>query len=142
MRRYSVRPLATMPWMTPASAFRDITAALRAFQLEDISFRPYNSKFDLRIQQEGRTADRGRIARDEGIHRSRYRQLRLLPLPGRGLSRQQRLFTDFSYEAIGVPRNDITRHCRGPIATISRPTTRTPSASTWACAARNGRTMH
>ncbi|AOB33424.1 cytochrome C peroxidase [Bordetella sp. H567] len=91
-----------------ASAFHDITAALRAFQLEDISFRPYNSKFDLYTSNK----KGGQLTVAE------LRGMKVFTDPntgncaschyqGAGFRGSSALFTDFSYEAIGVPRNDV-----------------------------------
>ncbi|NML43622.1 cytochrome-c peroxidase [Ramlibacter sp. G-1-2-2] len=82
------------------------TQALQAFQLEDPSFHPYSSKFDLyagnkiggtltAAEQRGMKVftDAGR-----GNCASCHYQ-------GAGLNGSSALFTDFSYEAISVPRN-------------------------------------
>jgi cytochrome c peroxidase len=99
---------------TPA-AFNDITKALQAFQLEDISFRPYNSKFDMYTSNK----KGGQLTVAE------LRGLKVFADPntgncaschyqGAGFRGSSALFTDFSYEAIGVPRNDL--HATGPQA--------------------------
>ncbi|ARP82668.1 cytochrome-c peroxidase [Bordetella genomosp. 8] len=96
-----------------AAAFRDLTAALQAFQLEDISFRPYNSKFDMYTSNK----KGGQLTIAE------LRGLKVFADPntgncaschyqGAGFRGSSALFTDFSYEAIGVPRNDL--HATAP----------------------------
>lgn len=80
--------------------------ALQAFQLEDPSFHPYTSKFDLYAGN--------KIGGD--LTPAEERGLKLFSDPntancaschyqGAGLNGSSGLFTDFSYEAIGVPRN-------------------------------------
>ncbi|OZI67222.1 cytochrome-c peroxidase [Bordetella genomosp. 11] len=98
-----------------AAAFRDITAALQAFQLEDISFRPYNSKFDLYTSNK----------KGGELTVAELRGMKVFTDPdtgncaschyqGAGFRGSSALFTDFSYEAIGVPRNDA--HATRPLA--------------------------
>ncbi len=81
--------------------------ALQSFQLEDSSFHPYSSKFDLHEQKKAEGAftpaeERGfRVFVDAkkgnctGCH---------FHGPGFG-DGSSGMFTDYSYEAIGVPRN-------------------------------------
>jgi cytochrome c peroxidase len=80
--------------------------ALQAFQMEDPSFHPYSSKFDLYAAN--------KIGGD--LTPAEERGLKLFSDPntancaschyqGAGLNGSSALFTDFSYEAIGVPRN-------------------------------------
>jgi cytochrome c peroxidase len=90
----------------PAAAFKNIGAALQAFQREDISFHPFSSKFDLYAGNKiGGT-----------LTPAETRGLKLFSDPnkgncaschyqGAGLNGSSALFTDFSYEAISVPRN-------------------------------------
>lgn len=89
------------------TAFNDALAALQAYQLEDSSFHPYSSKYDLyagnKIGGDLTAAEtRGlTVFMDENkgncfaCHYS-----------GAGLNGSVALFTDFSYAAIGVPRNN------------------------------------
>lgn len=88
------------------AAFANVLAALQAFQLEDASFHPYSSKFDLYAGNK----IGGSLSAAEA------RGLKLFADPngancaschfqGAGLNGSSALFTDFSYEAIGVPRN-------------------------------------
>ncbi|WP_028008532.1 cytochrome-c peroxidase [Solimonas flava] len=88
------------------AAFRDALAALQAFQIEDSSFHPYSSKFDLYAGNKiggALTAAEARGLKvftdpDTGNCASCHYQ-------GAGLNGSSALFTDFSYEAISVPRN-------------------------------------
>ncbi|QHJ00520.1 cytochrome-c peroxidase [Xylophilus rhododendri] len=90
----------------PHKAFMQATSALQAYQLEDVSFHPYTSKFDRYAGNKiGGT-----------LTAAEARGLRVFSNPqtgncaschyqGAGLNGASALFTDFSYEAIGVPRN-------------------------------------
>jgi cytochrome c peroxidase len=88
------------------TAFLDARNALQAYQLEDRSFHPYSSKFDLYAGN--------KIG--GSLTPAETRGLKLFADPstgncaachyqGAGLNGSSALFTDFSYEAIGVPRN-------------------------------------
>lgn len=87
-------------------AFAKATQALQAYQLEDRSFHPYSSKFDLYAANK----IGGNLTPAEA------RGLKVFTDPqlgncaschyhGAGLNGSSAMFTDFSYEAIGVPRN-------------------------------------
>lgn len=88
------------------AAFKNAGQALQAFQLEDRSFHPFSSKYDLYAGNKIGGALTVAEARgmkiftdpDIGNCASCHYQ-------GAGLSGSAALFTDFSYEAIGVPRN-------------------------------------
>jgi len=88
------------------AAFANASAALQAYQLEDPSFHPYSSKYDLYAANKigGTLTD------------AETRGLRVFMDPnkgncfachfsGAGLNGSVALFTDFSFAAIGVPRN-------------------------------------
>ena len=88
-------------------AFGKVLLALQSFQIEDPSFHPYNSKYDLHLYQRPGGAftpaeDRGfqvfidqKTANCTGCHLAHASQ-------DDGAPPQ---LTDFSFEAIGVPRN-------------------------------------
>ncbi|HVZ20574.1 MAG TPA: cytochrome c peroxidase [Vicinamibacterales bacterium] len=87
-------------------AFRDALDALQAFQLEDSSFHPYTSKYDLYASnkiggeltpQERRGFDVYNDPKKGNCFACHYN--------GAGLNGAVRLFTDYTYAAIGVPRN-------------------------------------
>lgn len=88
------------------AAFANALLALQAYQLEDTSFHPYSSKFDLYAANK----IGGNLTPAE------TRGLKVFTNPatgncaschyqGAGLNGSSALFTDFSYEAISVPRN-------------------------------------
>ncbi|MFK2878266.1 cytochrome-c peroxidase [Rhodanobacter hydrolyticus] len=97
----------------PRQAFDDVGAALEAFQIEDPSFHPYTSKFDAVMSGHARfTAQelhgyalfndpkKGNCA---SCH---------IDAPGPG--GRPAAFTDYSYEALGVPRNRAIPANRDP----------------------------
>jgi cytochrome c peroxidase len=82
-----------------AKAFANISDALQAFQKEDLSFRPYSSKFDL-YNQLGRGSLSAAELRGKAVFND----------PNRGNCAACHIpdlnqFTDHMYAAIGVPRN-------------------------------------
>jgi cytochrome c peroxidase len=90
----------------PNIAFTKALEALQAYQLEDSSFHPYSSKYDLYASNKiGGTLtpveQRGfRVYSDPkkgNCFACHYN--------GAGLNGAVRLFTDYTYAAIGVPRN-------------------------------------
>lgn len=90
----------------PHQAFMDIGLALQAFQIEDPSFHPYNSKFDrYRNNKLGgeltATEQRGLalyLSPDKGNCNACH-------LLGPGNDGSQDISSDYSFAAIGVPRN-------------------------------------
>jgi cytochrome c peroxidase len=87
-------------------AFESAGKALQAFQMEDRSFHPYSSKFDL--------ASANKIGGKLTSAEARGLKVFVDPVIGNcaschyngaGLNGSSGLFTDFSFEAIGVPRN-------------------------------------
>jgi cytochrome c peroxidase len=90
-------------------AFADLGAAIQSFEAEDISFHPYTSKFDLYVHNKvGGT-----------LTAAELRGLRVFNGPDKGncsachyagvnFDGNQGLMTDFTYQAIGAPRNDAS----------------------------------
>ena len=88
-------------------------AALAAFELEDPSFHPYSSRFDRYLQGQGRLSSEEQAG------------LKLFSDPAKGNCAachtiatgpdgQPPQFTDFSYHALGVPRNPAIAANRDP----------------------------
>jgi cytochrome c peroxidase len=69
----------------PEQAFNDIGLALEAFETEDASFHPYTSKFDAVM--------------------SGHDKLTLQEMRGYAVFGRPAAFTDYSFAALGVPRN-------------------------------------
>jgi cytochrome c peroxidase len=93
-------------WSDAGRAFDAVLRALQAFQLEDPSFHPYTSKWDLhsgnKIGGDFTPAERRGFtvfidAKSGNCASCHY--------PGAGINGSTGVFTDFSFEAIGVPRN-------------------------------------
>ena len=88
------------------AAFQNATQALQAFQMEDPSFHPYSSKFDLYAANKLGGALTAAEARGLKIYSDPTTgNCASCHYQGAGLNGSSALFTDFSYEAIGVPRN-------------------------------------
>jgi cytochrome c peroxidase len=89
----------------PDGAFADIGRALQAYQSEDASFHPYSSKFDLYLSNKmGGTLTaaelRGLVVfNDNGNCAACH-------YAGANFNGTVALMTDFTYQALGVPRND------------------------------------
>jgi cytochrome c peroxidase len=90
----------------PNEAFQRAAEALQAFQFEDYSFHPFSSKFDLHVRHKigGQFTDAER--RGLGVFLNPKKgNCAACHFTGAGLQGSSGLFTDYSYEAIGVPRN-------------------------------------
>ena len=88
------------------TAFNNAMAAIQAYELEDVSFHPYSSKFDLYAGN--------KIGGELTASEFRGFQVFIDPnrgncdachFSGAGFNGSVALFTDFTYAAIGVPRN-------------------------------------
>ncbi|MEO8122622.1 MAG: cytochrome c peroxidase, partial [Burkholderiales bacterium] len=86
------------------AAFQRITLALQAFELQAIEFRPFDSKYDAFLRNQTTLSDQ------------ELRGLALFNSPAkgncaachpsaRGTDGSMPLFTDFSYDNLGLPRN-------------------------------------
>jgi cytochrome c peroxidase len=90
----------------PNAAFQKAGEALQAFQMEDYSFHPYSSKYDLyaanKIGGDLTAAERRGFAVFSNPNKGNCFACHY---SGAGLNGSVAMFTDYSYEAIGVPRN-------------------------------------
>lgn len=89
-----------------AAAFAKAVQALQSFQLEDYSFHPYSSKYDLALGhkvggQMTQAELRGLVVFSDPNRGNCY----ACHYSGPGLNGSVGIFTDYSFEAIGVPRN-------------------------------------
>ena len=103
----------------PNAALADVGLAIAAFETEDPSFHPFSSKFDYWL------AGQAQLTTEE------QEGLALFNNPGKGNctachpSQRQSysehpLFTDFTYDNIGVPRNwSIPANATNPVSPIS-----------------------
>ncbi|HLO93643.1 MAG TPA: cytochrome c peroxidase, partial [Burkholderiaceae bacterium] len=88
----------------PADALQRVQLALQAYQLEDTDFRPYTSKYDEFLR--GRAALSEQELRGLALFNARDKGNCAACHPSaKGADGSFPLFTDFSYDALGVPRN-------------------------------------
>ncbi len=90
----------------PEAAFQKATEALQAFQLEDYSFHPFSSKYDLYASNKigGTLTDAERRGLAVFADPSKGNCI-ACHYSGPGLQGSVAMFTDYSYAAISVPRN-------------------------------------
>jgi len=104
----------------PQNAFNYALSALKAYQLEDVSFHPYSSKYDRYAAN--------KIGGD--LTPAEVRGLRVFTDPnkgncfachysGAGTNGSVALFSDFSFSAIGVPRNTKDIPANAPLRGLS-----------------------
>jgi cytochrome c peroxidase len=88
------------------AAFRSALDALQAFQTEDPSFHPYNSKYDLYASNKIGGALTPAERRGFAVYNDPGKgNCFACHYNGAGVNGSVRLFTDYTYAAIGVPRN-------------------------------------
>ena len=89
------------------TAFADLGQAVQAFETEDVSFHPYTSKFDLYVHNKvGGTLT---AAEERGLrlfNGGDAGNCSACHYAGVNFDGNQGLMTDFTYQAIGAPRND------------------------------------
>ncbi|HEY1535140.1 MAG TPA: cytochrome c peroxidase [Polyangiaceae bacterium] len=91
----------------PEGALRAVGKALQAFQLEDMSFHPYSSKYDLYVGNKlGGDLTPAEVRGMKLFSDPNKGNCTSCHFPGAGLNGSSAMFTDYSYEAIGVPRNN------------------------------------
>ena len=94
------------PNRDPEAALDTIGNALQAFQLEDASFHPYSSKYDLYVGNKiGGTLTPAEVRGMKLFSDANRANCTSCHFPGAGLNGSSAMFTDYSFEAIGVPRN-------------------------------------
>jgi cytochrome c peroxidase len=87
-------------------AFLAALQALQAYQLEDVSFHPYDSKYDLYAGNKIGGDLTPQEMRGFAVYSDPNKgNCFACHYNGAGLNGSVRLFTDFTYAAIGVPRN-------------------------------------
>ena len=97
------------------AAFDDATKALQAFQLEDDSFHPYSSRYDLYAGNKIGGTMSPAEARGFAVYNDPDKgNCFACHYNGAGLAGSVALFTDFTYAAIGVPRNKAIPANRNP----------------------------
>jgi cytochrome c peroxidase len=88
------------------AAFTKGLEALQAFQLEDPSFHPYSSKYDLYAGNKIGGALTAAEQRGFAVYNDPAKgNCFACHFNGAGVNGSSRIFTDYTYAAIGVPRN-------------------------------------
>jgi cytochrome c peroxidase len=88
----------------PARAFAAMLMALERFQLEDPSFHPYTSKYDEYL--DGKVKLSAQEQRGLALFDDRRRgNCATCHLDQKGADGSHPIFTDYQFEALGVPRN-------------------------------------
>ncbi|MES2129330.1 MAG: cytochrome c peroxidase, partial [Pseudomonadota bacterium] len=91
---------------TPKAAFARALDALQAYQLEDATFHPYSSKYDLYASNKiGGDLSPAELRGFAVYNDPNKGNCFACHYNGAGMNGSVRLFTDFTYAAIGVPRN-------------------------------------
>jgi cytochrome c peroxidase len=100
------RAFPGMAWTDVDATFGAALRALETFQLEDPSFHPYTSKYDLYADNKiGGTMTPAELRGFKVFADAKRGNCSSCHFHGAGLNGSSALFTDYSYEAIGVPRN-------------------------------------
>lgn len=88
----------------PAEAYASALAALERFELDDKSFHPYDSKYDDYLDGKARLSEQERrgLALFDDPKRGNCASCHL---DRKGANGSHPLFTDYEFEALGVPRN-------------------------------------
>ncbi len=90
--------------MIPLRAYAAALLAIERFELEDASFHPYSSKYDDFL--EGRAVLSKQELRGLGLFNDPRRgNCASCHLDAKGMDGSHPLFTDYQFEALGVPRN-------------------------------------
>jgi cytochrome c peroxidase len=97
----------------PASAYSAMLAALERFELEDPSFHPYTSKYDDYL--DGKLKLSAQEMRGLALFDDPKRgNCSSCHLDRKGMEGSHPLFTDYQFEALGVPRNPEIRANASP----------------------------
>ena len=97
----------------PAVAVNEATMAVQQFELEDRSFHPYSSKFDAWLDGKA-TLTREELRGKELFDDPNGGNCASCHLDEVGANGAHPLFTDFQFEALGVPRNNEIPWNRNP----------------------------
>ena len=91
----------------PKAAFAKAMEALQAFQLEDPSFHPYSSKYDLYASNKiGGTLTDQEIRGFAAFQDEKRGNCAACHFSGAGIGGGVAQFTDYSFSAVGIPRNN------------------------------------
>jgi cytochrome c peroxidase len=88
----------------PQATLQDVGLALAAFETEDVSFHPFTSKYDYWLQGKVQLTPQEKSGLDLFNDPGKGNCTACHPSQPQGYA-SQALFTDFTYDNIGVPRN-------------------------------------
>lgn len=97
----------------PKRAVRDATMALQAFELEDKSFHPYTSKYDAWLDGKAKLTPQ-ELEGMKLFNDPKGGNCASCHLDEMGANGRHPLFTDFQFEALGVPRNPEIPYNKNP----------------------------
>lgn len=91
------------------TAFAAVGTAIQAFEHEDISFHPYSSKYDLYVHNKiGGSLTAAELRGLMIFNGGSLGNCSACHYAGANFDGNQGLMTDFTYQAIGLPRNDTS----------------------------------
>lgn len=93
-------------------AFDAIADAIASFERTE-EFTPFNSKFDKFLRGEVVLSDAEQRGMGLFIADNKGNCAACHPVPSKGSSQSDRLFTDFTYDNLGVPKNNLVRSNNG-----------------------------
>ncbi|MDB5829669.1 MAG: cytochrome-c peroxidase [Variovorax sp.] len=89
------------------AAFNDLGTAIQALETEDLSFHPYSSKYDLYVFNKiGGTLTPAERRGEVLFHSTGVANCSGCHYTGANFNGSSGLMTDFTYQALGAPRND------------------------------------
>ena len=89
----------------PADAFDRMALAVQRYQLEDVEFRPFTSKYDEFLRGNAQLSAQEQRGLALFVSPAKGNCAACHP-SGKAADGSQPLFTDFTYDNLGVPRND------------------------------------
>lgn len=97
-----------------AKAFNAIADAIVAFERTEI-FSPFNSKFDKYLRGEAVLSETEQRGLDLFLDEEKGNCAACHTVPSEGDSKSDSLFTDFTYDNLGTPKNNLVRSHNGKV---------------------------
>jgi len=89
------------------TAFANLASAIQAYETEDVSFHPFSSKYDLALRNKvGGQLTPAEIRGAQVFNAADLSNCTACHYTGANFNGSLALMTDFTYQAIGAPRND------------------------------------
>jgi cytochrome c peroxidase len=89
------------------AAFAALGAAIQAYETEDVSFHPYSSKYDLALRNKvGGALTPAEVRGAQVFNAAEVSNCTACHFAGANFNGNLALMTDFTYQALGAPRND------------------------------------